>query len=150
VHSSIHDAFLERLAAAYSTVTVGHPLDSSTLCGPLHTPAGVALFRTVLERVPQEGGRLVAGGTVLTDIAGCEQGNFVQPALVSMPAQQGPLVLEENFVPVSVCMCVCSVRVTAFVRVYNSASVCCAMCCYIDVRCISRVHALSGVSVCKH
>jgi acyl-CoA reductase-like NAD-dependent aldehyde dehydrogenase len=102
VHSSIHDAFLERLAAAYSTVAVGHPLYSATLCGPLHTPAGVALFRNVLERVPQEGGRIVAGGTVLTDIAGCEKGNFVQPALVSMPAQQGPLVLEENFVPVSV------------------------------------------------
>ena len=37
LHRKIADQFIERLAKAYATISVGDSLAPGTLCGPLHT-----------------------------------------------------------------------------------------------------------------
>lgn len=37
IHSSKYESMKEKIVKAYSTVTVGDALNSSTLCGPLHS-----------------------------------------------------------------------------------------------------------------
>ena len=36
VHVNVYDEFLRRLKAAYGSVKIGHAMDPTTLCGPLH------------------------------------------------------------------------------------------------------------------
>ena len=36
IHEKNYDYFVDKLVKAYSSVKVGDPLDSSTLCGPLN------------------------------------------------------------------------------------------------------------------
>ena len=95
LHDSIHDEFLDKLATAYSKISIGHQLDAGTLCGPLHTSAAVSAFADVLGKVGSEGGSVVQGGQVLDD----REGNFVVPAITSMPAG-APSTLNEVFVPI--------------------------------------------------
>ena len=94
VHESCIDDVTERLKNAYQQVTIGDPLDSATLMGPLITPASVEKMTGVIENAISEGGNLVCGGNV---IAG--QGNFVEPAIIRMPVQTDQ-VIEETFAPI--------------------------------------------------
>jgi aldehyde dehydrogenase (NAD+) len=83
-----------RLAKAYASVPIGDPLAEGTLMGPLIDAAAVATYRSVVERVPKEGGAILHGGRVLD-----RPGNFVEPTLVAARRSM-PLTCEENFVPV--------------------------------------------------
>jgi aldehyde dehydrogenase family 7 protein A1 len=97
VQESAYDSFVAKLSQAYGSITVGDPMDASTLCGPLHTSEQVRTFRQVLAQAAEAGGKLLAGGGFEGLPAG---GNFVRPALVEMPHWDSPLVMKENFVPV--------------------------------------------------
>lgn len=39
LHEGVYETFLQRLLPAYASVKIGDPLDSATLCGPLHNMA---------------------------------------------------------------------------------------------------------------
>lgn len=39
LHEAVYDQFLQRLLPAYASVKIGNPLESDTLCGPLHNIA---------------------------------------------------------------------------------------------------------------
>ncbi|KAJ1720781.1 Alpha-aminoadipic semialdehyde dehydrogenase, partial [Coemansia erecta] len=95
LHDSIHDAFVERLVAAYKQVRVGSPLEPGVLCGPLHSKAAVAAFEQGVEDVRAQGGRILCGGRVLGDLPGF----FVEPTLTSI-AHDAPVVLREVFAPI--------------------------------------------------
>ena len=95
LHAEIYDEFMERLLVAYASVKIGDALDPSTLCGPLHSKAAVALFeKTIFEAQQNENGRVLYGGEVLN-----RDGYFVTPTIISLPLKSS-LSREERFVPI--------------------------------------------------
>ena len=86
VHESIADALIDRVRSLFARVRVGDPRQPGTLVGPLIDEAAFEAMRKVLgeavERVDP-----VAGGF------------YVRPALVEVPAQEGP-ILQETFAPI--------------------------------------------------
>ena len=96
VHEQICDAFIGRLKEAYAQVRIGDPLQKGTLMGPLIHERAVDVDRSVVARVPQEGGEVVCGGEVLS---GLSTNLYVRPTIVKAPPSM-PLLLEENFIPV--------------------------------------------------
>lgn len=50
------------MVAAYKTVKIGDPFDSSTLMGPLHSKAGVKQYLDGLEEIKKQGGKVLTGG----------------------------------------------------------------------------------------
>ena len=97
VHESIYDAFMPRLIRAYQNVTIGNPLETKALVGPLIDRSAFENMQRALEDVRKLGGR-VTGGERVTG-AGPDSAYYVRPALVEMPSHSGP-VLEETFAPI--------------------------------------------------
>ncbi len=97
-HSSIADELASRIAAAYSTLPIGSPLDSGTLVGPLVDEAAHQGYADALDKAQANGGEVLAGGCrVLADEA--PHAYYVQPALVRMPTQT-QIVQAETFAPI--------------------------------------------------
>ncbi|MCL8251245.1 aldehyde dehydrogenase family protein [Aeromicrobium fastidiosum] len=95
VHESIKDDLVARLKAAYETLPIGSPLESSTLVGPLVDQAAFDAFGAAIETARADGGELVTGGT-RADVEG--DGFYVRPAIVDMP-RQTEIVRAETFAP---------------------------------------------------
>ncbi|GFP88707.1 aldehyde dehydrogenase family 7 member a1 [Phtheirospermum japonicum] len=94
VHESIYQKVLDRLVDVYKQVKAGNPLEKGTLLGPLHTRTSRENFVKGIERIKSQGGKIVAGGSVIES-----PGNFVQPTIVEIsPSAQ--VVKEELFGPV--------------------------------------------------
>ncbi len=98
VHEDVYDEFLKALSNVYRKVNIGSPLDPSTIVGPLVDGSAVEAFMSTVEKAKAQGGRVVHGGT-LNKVEGCENGFFVAPTLIEMPAQEG-IILTETFAPV--------------------------------------------------
>ena len=97
VHDSVYDQLVPRLKKAYTSVSVGNPLETSALVGPLVDRQAFDNMQKALEAARAEGGT-VTGGERVSD-AGKETAYYVKPAIVEMPKQAGP-VLEETFAPI--------------------------------------------------
>jgi aldehyde dehydrogenase (NAD+) len=97
VHESVYDQLVSRLKKAYQSVSVGNPLETTALVGPLIDKAAFDGMEKALAAAKKEGG-VVTGGERITD-AGKESAYYVKPALVEMFEQTGP-VLEETFAPI--------------------------------------------------
>ena len=97
VHESIYDTFVARLKNAYTSVTVGNPLDTGTLVGPLIDATAYRGMERALEAAKAAGGT-IHGGERLA-INGANDAHYVRPALVEMPSQTGP-VEHETFAPI--------------------------------------------------
>jgi len=97
VHESIYDSFVPRLKRAYASVTIGNPLESGNLVGPLISGAAYRSMQGALEAAKLAGGQVHGGERVA--VAGAEDAHYVRPALVEMPAQTGP-VAHETFAPI--------------------------------------------------
>src|SRR5437762_3781604 len=65
IHESIYDKFRDKLINAYKHIKIGHPLDSTTLVGPLIDQSAVDGFLAAIDRVKKENGRIIYGGEVL-------------------------------------------------------------------------------------
>lgn len=94
LHTSVYDALLPRLKAAYGSVKVGNPLEQGVLVGPLIDEAALSGMQAALDQARAAGGT-VHGGEVVTGMGGA----YARPALVEMPSQTGP-VLHETFAPI--------------------------------------------------
>lgn len=95
VHESIKDDLVARLKAAYETLPIGSPLESSTLVGPLVDEAAATAFTEAIATAQADGGTVVTGGERAD---GVEGGHYVHPAIVDMPAQTD-IVKAETFAP---------------------------------------------------
>ncbi len=101
VHSSIRDDLVERLRAAYESLPIGSPLETTTLVGPLIDETAGKAFDAAVGRALDDGGTLVTGGDrVAVGAGGC----YVQPAIVTMPAQTD-IVRTETFAPLLYVLC---------------------------------------------
>lgn len=85
----------ERLVQAYRQVRLGDPLDDQTLMGPLVEGGAVEEMMDALEMAQAQGGQLLTGGKMRPDLGA----NFVEPAIVKMPAQT-EIVKVETFAPI--------------------------------------------------
>jgi aldehyde dehydrogenase (NAD+) len=94
VHESIHDAFLERLIAAYRSLTVGDPWEPGVLVGPLINQRAVESMMSALRAATEQGGEVVQGGRRIE-----RPGYFVEPAIVRSPRGM-PIVAQETFAPI--------------------------------------------------
>lgn len=99
VHSSIHDEFMERLAAFTKTIKVGDPLDPQTQVGPVVSAPQMDRILGFIEGAQEEGARLVTGGVRMGGAA-YEAGFFVEPTIFSGVADQMTIAREEVFGPV--------------------------------------------------
>ncbi|WGW12418.1 aldehyde dehydrogenase family protein [Saxibacter everestensis] len=98
VHESIADQLVDRIVAAYRTLSIGNPLDDGTLVGPLINQASFEGMQKALEQARADGGDVLVGGSrVLADAA--EEAYYVEPAVVRMPAQT-EVVRAETFAPI--------------------------------------------------
>ena len=97
VHDSVYDQLVPRLKKAYTSVSVGNPLETSALVGPLVDKQAFDNMQKALAAARAEGGT-VTGGERVTE-AGKDTAYYVKPAIVEMPKQAGP-VLEETFAPI--------------------------------------------------
>ncbi|GAA2009970.1 L-piperidine-6-carboxylate dehydrogenase [Brevibacterium samyangense] len=98
VHESVADSLVERIVAAYGTLSIGSPTEDGVLVGPLIGEAAYAKMQSALEAAVAEGGAvLCGGGRVLESEA--PDAFYVEPAVVRMPAQT-PIVFEETFAPI--------------------------------------------------
>ncbi|MBB97246.1 MAG: aldehyde dehydrogenase family protein [Rhodobacteraceae bacterium] len=96
VHDDIYDAFVPGLVKAYGSVSVGNPLTTNALVGPLVDESAWSGMQSALAEARAAGGTIHGGERV--DVTG-PQSFYARPALVEMPAQTGP-VFRETFAPI--------------------------------------------------
>ncbi|MFN7103162.1 MAG: aldehyde dehydrogenase family protein [Pseudorhizobium sp.] len=97
VHDSVYDTLVPRLAKAYQSVTVGSPLETGNLVGPLIDKGAFDKMHASLEAATSAGGKVTGGERIEQD--GATDAYYVRPAIVEMPEQTGP-VKEETFAPI--------------------------------------------------
>jgi acyl-CoA reductase-like NAD-dependent aldehyde dehydrogenase len=92
------DEFVDALAAAVQSMTVGDPADLNTQIGPLVAQRQQDRVRGYIETGQSEGARLVVGGNGMPD--GLETGWYVRPTLFSEATNDMRIAREEIFGPV--------------------------------------------------
>lgn len=95
VHESLYDGLIEKLKNAYQQVTIGDPLDTNNLMGPLIDDAAVADYLGAIEEIKAEGGRIVFGGKRIE-----KAGFYIEPCLVADVDNAWPIVQRETFAPI--------------------------------------------------
>jgi betaine-aldehyde dehydrogenase len=98
VHRSIHDAFVEQVAARFSRIEFGFPQDESAGLGPLITDAHRQRVERHVEAGRREGARLVTGGE--RGKAPFDAGFYYRPTLFDRVETSMQLSREEIFGPV--------------------------------------------------
>lgn len=97
VHDSIYDQLVPGLIRAYGSVSVGNPLTTDALVGPLIDRAAFDGMQAALQAATAAGGKVHGGERVAE--AGPDTAFYARPALVEMPDQTGP-VPDETFAPI--------------------------------------------------
>ncbi|RMW96281.1 aldehyde dehydrogenase family protein [Allofranklinella schreckenbergeri] len=95
VHASRHDDFVNALAAAVSTLTLGPGLDPGAQVNPVVSRRQQQSIESYIASARQEGAQLAAGGQ---PVGGA--GFFVQPTVLSGVSQAMTVAREEIFGPV--------------------------------------------------
>jgi succinate-semialdehyde dehydrogenase/glutarate-semialdehyde dehydrogenase len=93
-HASVHDAFVEKLAAASRKIKVGNGFDAGVTQGPLIDDDAVAKVTQHIGDAKAKGATLVAGGNVI-------EGRFVEPTVLAGVTQDMLIAREETFGPVA-------------------------------------------------
>ena len=94
VHRAVADKMVSRLVESYQQVTVGDPLDDSTLMGPVVSEAAIAQMMNALDIAREQGGRVVTGGNRVD-----RPGYFVEPTIVIVP-KDASITQDETFAPI--------------------------------------------------
>ncbi|HYC48979.1 MAG TPA: aldehyde dehydrogenase family protein, partial [Burkholderiales bacterium] len=93
-HEAVYDEMCRRLASAYRSVRIGHPLEPGVLMGPLIDAAAVERYAKAIAELKSLGADIVYGGNVLE-----RPGYFVEPTLVHAKPEW-PIVQHETFAPI--------------------------------------------------
>ncbi len=94
VHESVENELVEKLVKVYGSISIGDPLDSKTLMGPLIDRVSVDHMQNALEKIKEQGGKVICGGEVVEG-----KGFFVKPAIV-LCQKPIPMMKEEVFAPI--------------------------------------------------
>jgi aldehyde dehydrogenase (NAD+) len=98
VHEKVYEEVKQRLKNAYSKLNIGNPLDQNNHVGPLIDTLAVKAYRNALQKVKQEGGKMVVDGGVLEG-KGYESGCYVKPAIAEVQ-NTFEIVQQETFAPI--------------------------------------------------
>lgn len=98
IHSSIYDAFKQKLVNAYGQLRIGDPLDENNHVGPLIDTDAVKAYLKSIDECKAQGGKLVVEGGVLSG-AGYESGCYVKPCIAEVENHY-PIVQHETFAPI--------------------------------------------------
>ncbi|MFV3126551.1 NAD-dependent succinate-semialdehyde dehydrogenase [Niveispirillum sp. KHB5.9] len=96
VQSGIHDAFVERMAAAVNAMKVGDGLADGVVQGPLIDMGGVAKIEEHIADAVAKGGRIMAGGA-----RHALGGSFFQPTLIAGATPDMLVARDETFAPLA-------------------------------------------------
>lgn len=77
------------------TKRIGHPLEATTLYGPLHNQAAVENYNATIAEAIQQGGRVEVGGKAISGA-----GFFVEPTIITNLPHDAPVVHKETFAPI--------------------------------------------------
>ncbi|HUH28552.1 aldehyde dehydrogenase family protein [Gelidibacter sp.] len=98
IHESVYDKVKEALITAYKQLRIGNPLDENNHVGPLIDKDAVKMYQDALEKVVEEGGKIIVEGGVLSG-EGFESGCYVKPAIAEAKPEY-EIVQHETFAPV--------------------------------------------------
>ena len=93
VQRSIHDAFLEKLAARVKNIKVGHPLDPTTEIGPFIHPRHFEKVMGFMDIARSDGATIAAGGG---RSAYSDKGNFVDATLFAESAEPNMRIAQDE------------------------------------------------------
>jgi len=100
-HESVVDQVIEGLLKAYTQVSIGDPLEDTTLMGPLINETAVDNMRSSIEQATAEGCEVLCGGIEGIERWADRPGHFVEPTIVKVPQGTMPdVVKEETFAPI--------------------------------------------------
>ncbi len=94
VHRAVADKLVSRLTEAYKQVSIGDPLESGTLMGPLVGERAVVQMMDALDIAREQGARIVTGGNRLD-----RPGFFVEPTIAVVP-KEASITQQETFAPI--------------------------------------------------
>ncbi len=98
IHESMYDKVKDAVVAAYNQLRIGNPLDENNHVGPVIDKDAVKMYQNALEKVVEEGGKLIVEGGVLSG-DGYESGCYVKPAIAEAQPDY-KIVQHETFAPV--------------------------------------------------
>ncbi len=98
IHQDIFEKVQERLLQIYKTLSIGNPLEEGILVGPMIDNQAVNAHLQAIEKVKEEGGKVIYGGKVLEG-DNYPGGNYVLPTLVEAENHY-QIVQEETFAPI--------------------------------------------------
>jgi 5-carboxymethyl-2-hydroxymuconic-semialdehyde dehydrogenase len=106
VQRSIYAEFAERFTERAKMLTIGDPLQDSTIIGPMISPQHLAKVRSYIELGPREGASLLCGGLDAPDVpAELRKGNFVKATVFGDVDNRMRIAQEEIFGPVACLIC---------------------------------------------
>jgi malonate-semialdehyde dehydrogenase (acetylating)/methylmalonate-semialdehyde dehydrogenase len=94
-----HEPFVEALAEAASSRTVGYGLNEGVQTGPVISPESKARIEGLIETGVREGAKLRVDGRNAR-IQGYERGNFIRPTILEGVSPDGTIAKTEIFGPV--------------------------------------------------
>jgi 1-pyrroline-5-carboxylate dehydrogenase len=100
IAKNIRDEFVRLLVEKTKKIVVGNPLDRNVFMGPVINQDAVKTFERAVAQATADGGRILTGGTRLTD-GDLKHGYFVAPTIIDGLPANHPLFAEELFVPVT-------------------------------------------------
>ncbi len=95
IQEGIYDEFTSKLAERIKTIPVGHPLDPSTVIGPLVHPRHTGKVKSYVDAAVEQGATVHRG----TNMADAPSDNFVAPVLFTQATNQMSIAQEEIFGP---------------------------------------------------
>jgi len=98
IHNSVYEKVKDALINAYKSLKIGNPLDEKNHVGPLIDKEAVKTFCNALERVVNEGGKVLYGGEIVSG-EGYEAGTYVVPTIAEAE-NNFEIVQEETFAPI--------------------------------------------------
>jgi aldehyde dehydrogenase (NAD+) len=98
IHESVYDTVKNSIVSAYQQIKIGNPLDEKNHVGPLIDKDAVGMYQDALNRVVEEGGKVLVDGGVLEG-SGYESGCYVKPAIAEA-MNDFAIVQHETFAPI--------------------------------------------------
>ena len=98
IHESRYDEAKKKMAAAYKQIRIGDPLDENNHVGPLIDKDAVNAYLASIEKVKDQGGKMLVDGDVLSG-KGYESGCYVKPCIAEVKNEM-PIVQHETFAPI--------------------------------------------------
>ena len=98
VHTDMFESLCTTLLRSYQQIRIGDPREDGVHMGPLIDAGAVGAMQAALQRLKEQGGRIIYGGQVLSG-GMFHTGTYVTPCIAEAAANL-PIVQEETFAPI--------------------------------------------------